>query len=353
MNTSSDVLKEIFEIARTLSSVLDVDGLLKRIDAAAEKLLNAEASSIMLLDEDKQTLSFKVASGEKGGIIQKMKVKVGEGIAGMVAQDRKPILVNDVAADPRFNGQMDKISGFITRSLLCVPMIADNELIGVAEVLNKKDGGFTGEDLETLESLGSLAAVSIINARLAGDQRNFFVHTIEIIIAAIESRDKKLSGHSWKVAELSTFLGKHLGMDGQEYKNLYYGSLLHDIGIIGISDYLDISQGVMTVRDRDPEINHPRVGAEMVKDINLLKGTVPVIRHHHENYDGTGFPDGLAGESIPLGARIVAVAEAVDEMMMSGLSEERVRQMLKLGQETRFDPEIIGLYLKEFSDTAV
>lgn len=353
MSSSSDVLKEIFDIARSLSSMLDVDGLLKRIDAAAEKLLDAEASSIMLLDEDKQSLSFKVASGEKGGIIQKMKVKVGQGIAGMVAQERKPLLVNDAASDPRFNGQMDKTSGFITRSLVCVPMMADTELVGVAEVLNKKSGNFSEDDLVMLQSLASLAAVSITNARLAEDQRNFFIHTIEIIVAAIESRDHRLKGHSWNVAQLATFLAKCLGMDGQEYKNLYYGALLHDIGVIAIDDELSMSQGVMTIRDRDPEINHPRIGAEMVKNINLLKGTAPIIRHHHENYDGTGFPDGLSGEAIPLGARVVAVAEAVDEMMKSGLPEERVRQMLKLGQETRFDPEIVGLYLKEFTESAV
>ena len=343
-NCSTEDMKEIFDIARSISSVMDVDALLKRIGAAAENLLGAEVSSIMLLDEDKQALSFKVATGEKGGIVQKMKVKVGQGIAGLVAQDRKMIVVNDASKDPRFSNQMDKASGFVTRSLICVPMFAENELVGVVEVLNKKTGGFNEDDSVILESLASLAAVSINNARVSEDQRNFFVNVIEVLISAVESRDPKLAGHSWNVAQLATTLGRKLGVKDQEYKGLYYGALLHDIGFINSRE--SISAG----RINDVETNHPKSGAEMVRNINLLKSAEPVIRHHHENFDGTGYPDGLAGEKIPLGARIVAIAEAVEEMRLNGYSDEKIKQMLKLGQDTRFDPKIVEAYIKEFSE---
>jgi response regulator RpfG family c-di-GMP phosphodiesterase len=344
---SVDTLKEIFDIAKSLSSVLDVDALLKRIGSAGERLLGAEASCLMLLDDDKQTLSFKVSPGEKGGIAQKLKLKIGQGIGGTVAQDRKSLVVNDAAKDPRFDVQMDKITGFVTRSIIGVPLLVENDLIGVMEVMNKKSGVFTDEDRSALESLASLAAVSISNAKQAEDQRNFFVHGIEIFVSAIESKEPKLSGHSWAVAQLSTRIGKHMGLEGQEYRNLYYGALLHDIGLLGIKDGFSLAEGVITSRDREPDSSHPRIGADMVRDIGLLKGAEPVIRHHHENFDGTGYPDGLSGEQIPAGARIVAVAEAVEEMRLSGLPDERVRQLLKLGQETRFDPLIVGICLKE------
>jgi putative nucleotidyltransferase with HDIG domain len=343
--------KEIFEIAKSISSALDVDMLLKKINAAAGKLLHAEASSIMLMDEDGQNLSFKVASGEKGGIVQKMKVRVGEGIAGSVAKDRKPLVANDVSADPRFNGKMDKSSGFVTKSIICVPLFFENSVIGVMEVLNKKNpGGFSDNDLMTLESLASLAAVSINNAKTAEDQRNFFVNMIEVMIGAIESRDKKLTGHSWRVAQLATSIGRHMGVEGQEYRNIYYGALLHDIGLLSVQG-ISINEGVVTVRERDAEQSHPRTGAELIRNINLLKGAAPIIRHHHENFDGTGYPDGLSGDNIPLGARIVGLAEAVEEMRMSGFPEDKIRQMLKIGQETRFDPQIVGIYLKDFSES--
>ncbi|MBN1822787.1 MAG: GAF domain-containing protein [Endomicrobiales bacterium] len=344
-NHSADSLKEIFEIAKSISSVLDVDALLKRIGSVAEKLLDAEASSIMLLDEDKQFLSFKVATGEKGGIVQKMKVKVGQGIAGTVAEKKKPLIVNDVAKDERFNSQMDKTSGFKTKSIICVPMFVEEDLIGVVEVLNKnEDSGFNKDDEGVLESLASLAAVSINNAKMAEDQRNFFVNVIEVLITAIESRDPKLSGHSWNVAQISTSIGRKMGLKDQEYKNLYYGALLHDIGMLNAREY--ISSG----RSADDYTNHPRSGTELVHNINLLRGAEPIIRHHHENFDGTGYPDGLAGDKIPLGARIVAVAEAIEEMRMNGYAPEKINQMLKLGEHTRFDPAIVELYIKEVSE---
>jgi putative nucleotidyltransferase with HDIG domain len=346
-NCTTEGLKEIFEIAKNVTSAVDVDALLKRISAAAERLLNAEASSIMLMDDDKQSLSFKVATGEKGGVVQKMKVKIGEGVAGLVAQNKKLIVSNDAAKDPRFNSQMDKMSGFVTRSLICVPMLVEAELVGVVEVLNKKVGGFDPDDTVILESLASLAAVSISNARIAEDQRNFFVNVIEILIVAVESRDPRLAGHSWNVAQLATTLGRRMGVKDQEYKGLYYGALLHDIGFINVKEF--ISQG----RTSDAETTHPKSGAEMVRNINLLKSAEPVIRHHHENFDGTGYPDGLSGEKIPLGARIVAVAEAVEEMRMNGYDTEKIKQMLKLGEHTRFDPLVVEQYIKEFSEAAV
>jgi HD-GYP domain-containing protein (c-di-GMP phosphodiesterase class II) len=351
---STQELKEIFEIARSISSVLDVDMLLKRIDATAERLLNAEASSIMLLDDDKQSLYFKVASGEKGGVIQRMKIKIGEGIAGTVAKERKPLIVNDATKDSRFNTQMDKASGFVTRSIICVPMIIEEDLIGVVEVLNKREGKeFTKDDVEILVSLASLAAISICNAKSAEDQRNFFVNMIEILISAIESRDIRMSGHSWKVAQLSTAIGKVMGLKGNDYKNLYYGALLHDIGLLSIKDKLSLEDGILTVKDRNPETNHPRFGEELVRNINVLKGAATIIRHHHENYDGTGYPDRLVSDDIPLGARIVALAEAVEEMRFSGYSNDRINQLLKLGQDTRFDPDIVRIYLKEFADSKI
>lgn len=353
-NYSPENLKEIFEIARSISSVLDVDTLLKKIDLAAEKLLDSEASSIMLLDDDGQTLSFKVASGEKGGMIQKMKVKVGEGIAGSVALDKKPLVVNDTSTDPRFTGKMDKSSGFVTKSIICVPMFFEKQLVGVMEVLNKKGGAaFSDGDLTMLESLASLAAVSINNAKMAEDSRNFFVNMIEILISAIESRDSKLAGHSWRVAQLSTSIGRQMGMEDQEYKDLYYGALLHDIGLMNARNDITITDGIITSKDKNPEMNHPKIGAEMIRNVNLLKGASVIIRHHHENFDGTGYPDNLAGDAIPAGARIVALAEAVEEMRMSGFTEEKIRQMLKLGQETRFDPQVVGIYLKDFSEVNV
>ncbi len=346
-----EIFKSIFLIAKNIATTLDVDILLKKISALAEEHLSSEASSIMLLDEDKKNLSFKVASGTKGGIIQRMKVPVGHGIAGWVAENKKPTIVNDVSMDPRFTGVLDKSSGFMTRMILCVPMLIENELIGIVEVLNKKEGQYTLDDQEILATLADLAAVSIHNAKLSEDQRNFFVNMLEVLVAAIEAQDNKLLGHHTRVTQLTTMIGRHMGLTGKEYKDLYYGAMLHDIGRLFVKGNKVITEGIFITSGSDIDIDtkHPSIGASMLEPINLLKGAAVIIKHHHENYDGTGFPDGLSGEQIPLASRILYVAETIDEMKANGMDDATVNKMLAMGKEIRFDPKIVDVYISEIA----
>lgn len=327
-----EVLEDFFELAQSFIGTLDLDTLLKRIGSAVEKLTQAEASSILLLDEDKENLYFKTAGGEKGGLIKKMKVKLGEGIAGWVAKERKPLIVQDVTKDERFRKTFDQATGFVTKSILCVPLVFNNELIGVAEVLNKKNGKeFSQADQEILQNLSNLAAIAISNAKFAQTQRNFFINIVEILATASEARDSRLAGHCWRIAEKALVLARHLDLEEREYENLYYAALLHDIGFF--------IPGDRPFRDT----NHPAAGAELIRGINFLTGSAPLVRAHHENYDGSGYPDSLKGEDIPLGARIIALLEAIEE---GHLNPDEVKRFAG----TKFDPEIVEIYLEEISE---
>ncbi len=348
--SEKETLQNLFEIAKSLTSTLDIDTLLKRIGESAEYLTDSEASSIMLLDEDKQHLSFKVATGEKGGTLKKLKVRVGEGIAGTVAKTKESLIINDVSKDQRFSKQFDKSSGFVTKSILAVPLLDGDELIGVAEVLNKKNSEhFTDEDKTILQSLASLATVSIINAKFAEDQKNFFIYMIEIIVQAIEGRDKKLQGHTWKVAQLSTAIAKALGITGNEYKNIYYGALLHDIGYLSIPEEEDTIFSLIGVNESEKK--HPVAGWEMVKKINILRDASDLVLSHHEYYDGSGFPQGLKGENIPLGARIIGFAEFVEDLKVKGHFQENIKKILEEEAGKKLDPQIVKIYLTEIAPT--
>lgn len=161
--SDTEKLTKFFEIVKSITSTLELDAVLRRIGDAAEELTNSEASSIMVVDDDKQHLYFRVAVGEKVAGLKKMKVKIGEGIAGTVALNKKAEIINDVSKDNRFTSRFDQQSGFKTRNILAVPMLVNNgkELVGVVEVLNKKDNkNYTEEDKLLLESLSDLAAVS-------------------------------------------------------------------------------------------------------------------------------------------------------------------------------------------------
>ena len=169
-NTSLKKISELntlSEISRNINSILDLDPLLNVVMNNATEVMKAEVSSVLLLDEDKKELIFRIALGEKGEKVKKIKLKVGEGIAGWVAKTGKPIIVNDVKNEPRFNQAVDRKTGFKTRSILCVPLYSKEKMIGVIQVINKKDHlPFTKENEELLNTFACHAAIAIENAKL-------------------------------------------------------------------------------------------------------------------------------------------------------------------------------------------
>jgi HD-GYP domain-containing protein (c-di-GMP phosphodiesterase class II) len=344
-NTDND----IFELARALCSTQDVDKLLAQISGAVERLTSSEAASILLLDATKKQLYFKAATGEKGSTLKRFYVPLGKGVAGWVAENSKPVIINDVMSDTRFTGQIDKSSGFRTRSILAVPMLVGDEIIGVCEALNKIGGDYSDADQKVLENLSTLAASTIQNARMAEDYRNFFSHVIEIMTMAIEGADTRQTGHSYRVAELSCRIGREMGLAGSDYRDLHYGALLHDIGMIAVHDLKHLPQVLSKTIERTPEKLHPLVGAELVKDIRLLASLSPIIRHHHEFVDGGGHPDGLVGDDIPLASRIICLAEHLDELHLQGIAgeeyEKEARKIATEGAGTKFDKAVVETFL--------
>ena len=338
---NASVALDLFSIAGSLNSTLDLDFLLQKIGLAAERLLDSEASSIMLVTEDRKNLYFRVASGGGSAALKTMTLPIGKGIAGWVAQNRKPEVVNDTKSDPRFAGQFDKASGFITRSLLAVPMLFRGELVGVAEVLNKKSGAYTTDDIGLLSSLANLASVAITNTKIIQDQKNFFSHVLELLTASIETAKPRMEGHPPRAARLACAIGRALEVEDYDYRMLYYAGVLHDIGYVAFRNPRLLGELGIT---NPSEEHHPLLSAKLLEGINMVEGALPMIRHHHEHFDGSGFPGKLKGEAIPLGARILAVVEALEELRMMGLRGEPLFQKaieeVKSGSGSRFDPDV-------------
>ena len=169
---SSDI-DEILTISTLINSTLEINEVLKRIMDSANRMVEAEASSLLLIDEATESLYFQVALGDKGEEVKRFTLKIGEGIAGWVAKHSKPLLVEDVQKDARFFKDISKKINYQTKSILCVPLTLKNRTIGVLEVINKKGGGsFTIEDQYILESFSNLAGVAIENARLYQDMKS-------------------------------------------------------------------------------------------------------------------------------------------------------------------------------------
>ncbi len=348
-NGSHNDAFELLSIASSLNSTLDLDFLLQKIGLAAERLLDSEASSIMLLDDSKKFLYFKIAGGSAGAALKKLTVPVGKGIAGLCAETRSPIVVTDAQSDDRVMKTADKTSGFVTRSLMAIPMICRGELVGVAEVLNKREGTYTQDDQALMSSLANLAAVAVANAKLIQEQKNFFSHVLEILSASIETSRPRMTGHPAISARLSCAIGRLLGIEEAEYKALYYAGILHDIGYIGMRNSR-LSAEMGTLGEPAEEL-HPRFSVKMLEGIAMLRDAIPIIRHHHERFDGQGYPSKLSGEDIPLGARILGLVEAMEEIrMMTGLTGgalvNRAVQDAKDGSGNRFDPDVVQAFIE-------
>lgn len=340
-----DLALELFSIAGTLNSTLDLDFLLQKIGAAAEKLTESEASSIMLVTDDKKHLFFRIASGEKAKALKTMTLPIGQGIAGWVAQNRQPQMVNDTRKDPRFAGKFDKASGFQTRSLLCVPMMFRGDLVGVVEVLNKSQGEYTEAHVGLLSSLASLASVAITNTKIMAEQKNFFSHVLELLVGVIETTRPGLQDYPVRAAKLACSLGRAMGVDEYDYRMLYYAGVLHKIGYVAFKNpRLLADMGVMSASDE----MLPSFSARMLEGIKMLEGAIPMIRHHKERWDGSGYPGKLAGEAIPFGARVLGLVVKMEELRASGLQgAELGAQALKEardGSGTRYDPKVVEAF---------
>jgi len=347
-------LNALNNISLELTRNTDLDVLLNKIIKYAAIIVKAEAASILLLDKKKNELYFKAILGKKSKEIKKYKVKVGEGIAGWVAEKGKSLIVENVAKDTRWNKSIDSSTKFTTKSLICVPLILEKEIMGVMEVINKKDNEyFNKNDEEILNSFANQVVIALLNANIIEDLNNYFIHITEILIQALENESIGPKGHFMRLARLATQIGGKLGIIGKDYNNLYYASLLHDIGKIKVNRNIDIS---FKAKDNfhlvQNEISlHPVVGANMLKQINLFKDIIPIVKHHHENYNGTGYPDGLSGEEIPLASRIIAVVEDYNKITYNKPIESHSENEKALNKffsltGTKYDPKVINA-LKE------
>lgn len=163
-------VEALHDIGQGISALMEVNGLLTLIMETSKDLMKADASSLMLLDKEKNELYFEVARGAAGEKVKKMRVKLGQGIAGSVAQSGQPLIVNDAYADKRFSPDYDRKTGFHTKAICCVPLKSRDRVIGIVQVINKRDGSmFTNEDLKTFTSFASQASIAIENARLYTD----------------------------------------------------------------------------------------------------------------------------------------------------------------------------------------
>ena len=347
-------LKLVNWISKKIGSETEMTSLVEHIMQMTQNSLRASASSVLLLDRSKEELYFEVAEGEASNTLKKIKVNSKSGISGWVLQHCKPLIINDVTNDKRFNGQVDKATGFITRSIIAVPMIVSRKKIGVIQVLNKLDGSdFNNEDSEILMSVASTAAMAIENTRLQHEVQDGYKSTISALAATVDAKDPYTCGHSTRVKEYALLAGIQLSLSKNELDILEYGGILHDVGKIGIPDSILLKPGPLNHQEWTVMREHPIIGFNILKDVSFLEEVSKLVLHHHERYDGTGYPSGLQGADIPLGARILAIADSFDTMTTDRAYRPALSERYAIGEllhctYTQFCPKAVDAFISGY-----
>jgi len=349
-------LSTLMELSTLLNSTLRRDEVRRRSIEAITRLVGSEVGSLLLVDVNTDELYFEVALGEeeRQRAVKEIRLKIGEGIAGWVAAENRPALVNDVQKDPRFFKEADERSRYKTRNMLCVPVRSRERVIGVLQAINRLDGGdFTGEDLRAIESLADQVAIAIENSRLYDKLHQTFIETSAALADAIEKRDPYTGGHTKRVLEYSSAIGRTLGMSQHEIERLELAAILHDVGKIGVSDLILCKQAPLDDEEFSAMKKHPEFGVEIVNHIPDLGDILPGIRDHHERIDGKGYPTGFSGDEIDITAKIIAVADSFDAMTTSrpyreGLSVEYAFSELRRCTGSQFDGEVVEAFVKAF-----
>jgi len=368
LSLAYEELTLIYNVANSLGTMLNVDRLPIEILTKAMQILETNHGYLMLFDEDDFKLKIRAAIGFNPENLEKFKSEYNaeEGISGQSVREGKYIIQSDIQSTKDIHEYILGIN-----NILCVPMKYKDEPIGVITLGDKRSGmPFFTPDAKLLFSLSTLAGITIQNARFFSQLQDLFITTVSSLSSAIDEKDAYTEGHSKRVTEFAMDIAQELNMSEKDKNILELTARLHDLGKIGVSEAILSKPGKLDEEEWKIMKAHPLKGIRILQPAEDIKETltavrearllipkedikkiIPGIKHHHERYDGNGYPDGLAGEEIPLMARIIAVADAYDAMTSKrayrdAMTEEGAIEELKKNAGYQHDPNIVELFLQ-------
>jgi putative nucleotidyltransferase with HDIG domain len=353
LQDSNRLLRALQVSTTALAAESHLDVLLQGVVNAARQATRATTARALLFDTGPDG-DILIAGGEGDDAQNLRGVRLGseEGIAVLAAQTDTTIAVEDPKAHPRYSHRCDSIPA--SAGYVCAPL-RHGSVLGVLVVAGSERGAFTGEEQEVLGALARQVAVAIDNAQEHERSLNFFTHTSDILVSFLEDLDTQNAGQSRGAAAVSDMISRRMGLSDVERRNIHYGALLHDIGKVRIDHELLKEPGLLSAEKRKALERHTTLGMEMLKPISLWEETVAIIHAHHERWDGKGYPRGLAGEEIPLGARIVAVADAFVAMgrdrpyRPKRSIEEQIKE-LEDNAGTQFDARVVRMFIDAYRE---
>ncbi|MFH1594176.1 MAG: HD domain-containing phosphohydrolase [Candidatus Omnitrophota bacterium] len=323
-------LSTVHTIHRLITSTIHLDELLSRLARLCMQVIKTNRCSIKLVDSKKKTLLPKATVDVRTKDTKLKKVKIGRWAPGKAVKYGRSI-------------RSDKY--------LATPLIDEN-VIGVITLYDKIDKKpFDNFDEEIMRTLGEQAAIAIKNAQLYKAQEQMTMGSIKALAHILESRSFGICSPKTCFLRMAHLMGQEMGMRELDLTRLQYATMLHDAGELLVPERLLKKKGRLTSEEYKLIKEHPLKGAKIIKSLKSLKAITPIIMYHHENFNGTGYPKGLKGAEIPLGARIMAVVAAFEAMITRRpyrvpLTIKKASEEVRKNSGRQFDPKVVDVFLK-------
>ena len=357
----SQVAALLFEYMPKIAAEYHTDSLLLLMADLGRRIVQADRCSLWLIDEERNELWTKVAHG-----VDELRIPLTAGFVGYSLKTGQPVLVEDAYQDSRFDRRSDIKNGYHTTSVMTMPMESEGRVMGVFQAINKIGDNvfFSQKDLEHLKLISVYSAKTIESAiraqeleRKAKELESAHMELIRILGEVSEFRSQEVGDHIHRVAEISLKLARYLGLPVEQQELIFYAAPLHDLGKVGIPDMILNKAGRLTPEEYDRMKEHSAIGRTLLRDskTDLLCMASDIAGCHHERWDGTGYPDRLKGEEIPLAARICAVADVLDALSSPrcykpAWPEEQVKEEMQRSRGSYFQPELVDILMDHWDE---
>lgn len=342
-----ETIKTMAQIDRGILSTIDRKTVLKTAAALINRLIPCDRTAVILKEGD----VCRVVSEWGKGELKDKTYCIKDTHVEIIETTRGSIFIPDISEDSIDCLYHKELHAVGIKSSLLVPLVSKGEVMGILDVGSADAGVLNPAHLSAIESIASQIAVSLENARLYEELEQLLINTITSFASAIDAKSPWTKGHSERVANYAIEIGKEMGLKGKDLERLRLSGLLHDIGKIGTYDILLDKPDKLTDEEFGLVKKHPAKGVEILKSIKQFNDILPVIMSHHEKIDGSGYPEGLKGDDIPLFARILCIADSFDSMTADrpyrpSPGREYAISELKRCSGTQFDTRMVEAFLK-------